>query len=193
MLVDSHFQVPSKDAWFQGSGSQITELSARLGGELSVSGPEPFGPGKTSYFALLNCPFTLTYFPVSATDTHANRVMLPPPCFLVRVVLGKWEASGCIHIWHLELPSKNEVSVSTDQRIVFLSRNSQISGVLQWSFLFFNSVKSDVSHRRPLDWPLINLFWWSNPRRLVAVPNFLCSEWWDHTLQQSFGFLKPEP
>jgi hypothetical protein len=42
----------------------------------------------TVYFAPFTFPSILTSLPVPATEKHAHRIMLPPPCLTVDVMLG---------------------------------------------------------------------------------------------------------
>ena len=58
---------------------------------------------------------------VPAAEQHPHSMMLPPPCFTVGIVLGRWWAvPGFLHTYRLELMPKSSILVSSDQRILFL-------------------------------------------------------------------------
>ena len=80
-----------------------------------------FSSRMSLYIAAFIFPSILTSLPVPTAEKHPHRMMLPPPCFTVGMVLAWWWAApGFLQIWRRASMPKSSIFVSSDQRILFL-------------------------------------------------------------------------
>lgn len=119
-------------------------------------------------FVPYSFPSTLTSLPVLAAEIHHHSMMLPPPCFAVGIVSGRWLVMpGFFQRKTLELKPNSLILILLKQKVLFLTVRESFRCFfeLQMGFHVFCTEERPVSNNSAI-----------KPKS-VAVLQWLLSFW----------------